>query len=80
MKLKVLRRSTEFRENMLVRISKNIEKWTIRVLKMKAIYHTMNKFNVDVTNKCYVAECWIPVTYLPNVQRALVKGSVRSFI
>lgn len=45
---------------------------------MKAIYHTMNMFNLDMAQHCLVAECWCPVEDLDNIQRALVTGTVSS--
>jgi len=47
------------------------------VRKMKAIYHTLNMFNMDVTQKCLIAECWVPVRDLPGVRKALEDGGVR---
>ena len=43
---------------------------------MKAVYHTMNLFNVDVTQKALIGECWCPVTELENIQQALRRGTV----
>ena len=43
---------------------------------MKAIYHTLNMFNVDITQKCLIAECWCPVQELDNIQSALKRGTV----
>lgn len=42
---------------------------------MKAIYHTLNLFNMDVTKKCLIGECWVPVNDLPVVRKALTDGS-----
>lgn len=47
---------------------------------MKAIYHAMNMFNLDVTQRCLIAECWCPVKDIPEVQGALARGTVSSFI
>lgn len=46
------------------------------VRKMKAIYHTMNLFNMDVSKKCLIGECWVPVADLRIVQTCLTEGSV----
>lgn len=42
---------------------------------MKAIYHTLNLFNMDVTKKCLIGECWVPINDLPIVRKALTEGS-----
>ena len=44
--------------------------------KIKAIYHIMNMFNLDVTQSCLIAECWCPVEELDEIQRALTRGTV----
>ena len=49
----------------------------MQVRKIKAIYHTMNMFNLDVTHKCLIAECWCPVADLDQIQDALKRGTVR---
>ena len=49
---------------------------TPQVKKIKAIYHTMNMFNLDVTQRCLIAECWCPVEELDEIQRALTRGTV----
>lgn len=43
---------------------------------MKAIYHTLNLCNIDVTQKCLIAEVWCPVTDLDSIQFALRRGTV----
>lgn len=48
------------------------------VRKMKAIYHTMNLFNMDVSKKCLIGECWVPMADLAIVQNCLTEGSVGS--
>ncbi len=47
-----------------------------QVKKIKAIYHVMNMFNLDVTQRCLIAECWCPVEDLDEIQRALTRGTV----
>ena len=47
-----------------------------QVKKIKAIYHIMNMFNLDVTQRCLIAECWCPVEDLDEIQRALTRGTV----
>ena len=33
-------------------------------------------FNLDVTQKCLIGECWCPVADLDNIQHALRRGTV----
>lgn len=49
----------------------------IQVLKLKMAFHTLNMFSIDVTQKCLVAECWIPTADLDKVRGALSAGTVR---
>ena len=63
---------------MLVAAAKNIRVWFIKVRKVKAIYHTLNLFKLDVTQKCLITKCWVPVADVIAVQLALRRGSERS--
>jgi V-type H+-transporting ATPase subunit a len=60
----------------LVAAAKNFKVWFIKVRKIKAIYHTLSMFNLDVTQKCLIAECWCPVSDLDRIQHALRRGTV----
>lgn len=71
----VLNQTQDHRTRVLNNVAKDIPRWSIMVKKMKAIYHTMNLFNMDVTKKCLIGECWVPVPDLPKVQKALTDGS-----
>lgn len=71
----VLSQTEDHRSRVLATVSKNLPSWSIMVKKMKAIYHTLNLFNMDVTKKCLIGECWVPVKDLPIVQKALSDGS-----
>ncbi|KRT82227.1 hypothetical protein AMK59_3450, partial [Oryctes borbonicus] len=71
----VLNQTKDHRQRVLVGVAKELQNWTIMVRKMKAIYHTLNMFNMDVTKKCLIGECWVPVTDIPIVQKALAEGS-----
>lgn len=56
--------------------AQTLRTWMTQVFKMKSIYHTMNLFNLDVTQKCLIAECWCPVFELERIQDALKSGLV----
>lgn len=75
--VQVLNQTQDHRQRVLSSVAKQLASWSIMVRKMKAIYHTLNLFNMDVTKKCLIGECWVPVTDLSNVQKALTDGSVR---
>uniref|UniRef100_A0A182SGH0 V-type proton ATPase subunit a n=1 Tax=Anopheles maculatus TaxID=74869 RepID=A0A182SGH0_9DIPT len=71
----VLNQTQDHRSIVLATVAKELFNWRIMVKKMKAIYHTLNLFNMDVTKKCLIGECWVPVPDLPKVQKALSDGS-----
>merc|ERR1719167_1081731 len=74
----VLGQTNDHRHRVLVAAAKNIKVWFIKVRKIKAIYHTLNMFNLDVTQKCLIAECWIPRLDMEAIQLALRRGTERS--
>lgn len=71
----VLNQTLDHRQRVLLSVAKELPAWIIMVHKMKAIYHTLNLFNMDVTKKCLIGECWVPVNDLPIVRKALTDGS-----
>lgn len=74
----VLGQTQDHRHRVLVAAAKNIKNWFVKVRKIKSIYHTLNLFNLDVTQKCLIAECWIPVVDMETIQMALRRGTERS--
>lgn len=74
----VLGQTQDHRHRVLVAAAKNIKNWFVKVRKIKSIYHTLNLFNLDVTQKCLIAECWIPVTDMETIQMSLRRGTERS--
>lgn len=71
----VLDQSLNLRKTLLKNSAQNLKTWFCRVRKMKAIYHTMNLFNLEVNQKCLIAECWAPVNELTRIKLALDKGT-----
>lgn len=74
--LQVLNQTEDHRQRVLQAASKTMRVWFIKVRKMKAIYHTLNLCNIDVTHKCLIAEVWCPVSDLDSIQFALRRGTV----
>ncbi|XP_072176712.1 V-type proton ATPase 116 kDa subunit a 1-like [Diadema setosum] len=74
----VLGQTEEHRQRVLVSAARNVRVWFIKVRKLKAIYHTLNLFNLDVTQRCLIAECWCPTSDLDKIQMALRRGTERS--
>ena len=48
----------------------NVSPLATQVTKMKAIFHTLNMFNLDVTRQCLISECWCPMQDPPHIQLA----------
>merc|ERR1712241_815468 len=74
----VLGQTNDHRHRVLVAAAKNIKIWFVKVRKIKAIYHTLNLFNLDETQKCLIAECWVPTADIEAIQLALRRGTERS--
>uniref|UniRef100_A0A915PKI0 V-type proton ATPase subunit a n=1 Tax=Setaria digitata TaxID=48799 RepID=A0A915PKI0_9BILA len=74
----VLGQTQDHRHRVLVAAAKNVRMWLTKVRKIKSIYHTLNLFNLDVTQKCLIAECWCPVADLNRIQLALKRGTEES--
>lgn len=74
----VIMQTQDHRHRLLQTIAKNINVWFVKVKKIKSIYHSMNMFNLDVTQKCLIAECWCPVADLDRIQSAIKRGTERS--
>lgn len=77
---KVLNQTEDHRQRVLQAAAKTIRVWFIKVRKMKAIYHTLNLCNIDVTQKCLIAEVWCPVSDLDSIQFALRRGTVSNCV
>lgn len=74
----VLNQTVDHRQRVLQAAAKTIRVWFIKVRKMKAIYHTLNLCNIDVTQKCLIAEVWCPVSDMDSIQFALRRGTEKS--
>nr|XP_004552343.1 V-type proton ATPase 116 kDa subunit a isoform X3 [Maylandia zebra] len=74
----VLNQTEDHRQRVLQAAAKTIRVWFIKVRKMKAIYHTLNLCNIDVTQKCLIAEVWCPISDLDSIQFALRRGTEKS--
>lgn len=74
----VINQTNDHRHRVLSTAAQNVKSWFVKVRKIKAVYFTLNLLNLDVTQKCLIAECWIPTSDLNLVQAALRKGTVES--
>ncbi|GAB1597564.1 V-type proton ATPase 116 kDa subunit a-like [Argonauta hians] len=70
----VLAQTNEHRIRVLTNAKKELYLWRTKVEKIKAIYHTLNMFNFDVSHNSLIAEGWTPVIALEKVQAALEHG------
>ncbi|RZC34983.1 V-type proton ATPase 116 kDa subunit a, partial [Asbolus verrucosus] len=74
----VINQTDAYRRKFLFSVAQQLQHWTIMVRKIKAIYHTLNYMNMDVTGKCLIGECWVAVRDIPAVKQALADGSSSS--
>ena len=74
----MLGRTQDHRRQVLSTVAFKLGGWLVKVIKIKSIFHTMNKFNIDVTRKCLIAECWYPAQSKGAVQEAMQRGTDRS--
>lgn len=72
----MLHQTEDHRKRVLMSAQKEIRPWIIKVKKIKAIYHTLNMCNFDVSHNSLIAECWTPVSGLEEIQSALKHGTV----
>ena len=66
----------EHRRRVLIDAAGNMRTWSVKVRKMKAIYHTLNMFNIDISHKALIGECWCPIKRLDKIRAALRRGTV----
>ncbi|KAG2460248.1 VPP4 ATPase, partial [Polypterus senegalus] len=74
----VLNQTASHRKRMLQDVAGSLSKWSIKVQKMKAVYHTLNMCNIDVTQQCLIAETWCPVSNMDQIKKALSQGTERA--
>jgi len=74
----VLSKSSDYRRGRLEQVLEAVETWTERVKREKAVFHTLNMFNYDVTHKCLIAEGWCATSQITEIREALRRGGVRS--
>ncbi|CAG8497086.1 287_t:CDS:10 [Paraglomus brasilianum] len=67
----VIQTTNNARRTELTKIAENLTAWMTIIKKEKAVYHTMNLFNYDVTRKCLIAEGWCPRNDLPKIHGAI---------
>uniref|UniRef100_A0A8C4RD56 V-type proton ATPase subunit a n=1 Tax=Eptatretus burgeri TaxID=7764 RepID=A0A8C4RD56_EPTBU len=74
----ILEETQQHRMRVLTLARENLPTWIIRVHMMKAVYHVLNKCNVDVTQKCIIAEIWCPSADLDVVRHSLHKSTEKA--
>ena len=71
----VLQQTEDHRDKLLLNSAARLRLWQTQVAKTKSVYHELNKFNIDYSNKCLIGEGWTPSTEVEHVRDALMKAS-----
>lgn len=74
----VLNEMQAHRQRILNNAAQNLWTWFVKVRKMKAVFHTLNLFDIDVTRGTMIGECWCPQADLGRIRIALQRGTERS--
>lgn len=76
----VVNKTKDHRMRVLRKSANYYNEWRVKLKKLKAIYHTLNLFNMNVSNKCLIGECWVPTSDINKIQNLLKNGSEASTI
>eukprot|EP00003_Mantamonas_plastica_P008689 TRINITY_DN1772_c0_g2_i3.p2 TRINITY_DN1772_c0_g2~~TRINITY_DN1772_c0_g2_i3.p2 ORF type:complete len:603 (-),score=217.17 TRINITY_DN1772_c0_g2_i3:23-1831(-) len=74
----IMKHTDTTRNQQLKVIAKSWKPWLIKVRKELAIFHTMNMFDYDVTQKCLVGEGWVPLSMREEVTQRVRNGTQKS--
>lgn len=74
----VAHETIEHKHKLLVAAAKNVRGWQMKMLKLKAVYHQLNMFNLNVTHMTLIGEAWCPLAAIGKVRAALDKGTEAS--
>lgn len=74
----VLNQTEDLRRQTLIDASGSVRSWLVKVKKLKAIFHTLNSFNIDITAKYLIGECWVPISHWDRIEMALHTGAEKS--
>jgi len=74
--LQVLLYSQNQLKTLLLNAAENVNMWLCKVRKMKAVYHHLNMFYVDVSRNCFVGEYWVPTKFLDEVTTTIHESAV----
>ncbi|KII60285.1 V-type proton ATPase subunit a isoform 1 [Thelohanellus kitauei] len=67
----IFNQSAEQRNELMNQICRNLKFWQIAVCKIKAVFVTLNTFQVDHGTTTVLAECWCPKVSIPTVRSVL---------
>ncbi|KAK4538342.1 hypothetical protein CDCA_CDCA17G4367 [Cyanidium caldarium] len=66
------------RVDVLGDIAANLESWSARIYRDKAIYYTLDQLNYDMSQRLFVGECWCPRDMVEEVRAAVHIGDLKS--
>jgi len=74
----ILAQTKSTRIETLKSIQKNLPVWKDKVLREKAVFHSLNLLNYDTSGRLFIGEAWCPSDEVEDVRSALERGRIRA--
>lgn len=75
---KILISTKDHRLSNLARVAEKLYTWKAQVVKIKAVYFSLNMFEFESARRSLLATCWLPANRLSEIHEAIARGAAKS--